>query len=112
VQATPEDVDYRAARGLETHRRRFAESRGQQRPGFAGSRRARHHGAVGNEGMPRQIKAKLLGIGASAFGQDAVMVAPARLQTFGLGMAQQQQAAHGSLSPDFSPSRIFDSTLT
>jgi hypothetical protein len=45
--------------------------------------------------MSRQIEAELPGIGAPAFGEDTVMVASARLQTLGLGMAQQQQAAHG-----------------
>jgi hypothetical protein len=50
--------------------------------------------------MPRQISAERLGVGAPALRQHAVLVAPARLQAFGLGMAQQQQATHDS--PPFS----------
>ena len=44
--------------------------------------------------MPRQISAERLRRRRGRVCQHAVLVAPARLRAFGLGMAQQQQATH------------------
>src|SRR5580704_16882282 len=75
--------------------RRLGKRRRRQRPGFLSALGRRHQRQVGVKAMAGHIGSDHGGVVAAALDQFAVAVALAGFGALGLGMAQQQQTAHG-----------------
>src|ERR1051326_8922959 len=75
--------------------RRLGEGPGQQFPGRLRAFRRGDQREIRQQAVAHHIGADERRVGAAALGQLAVAVALAGFGTFGLGMAQQHQAAHG-----------------